>query len=142
MSLDTAIEHFLETQIEAMVKAGIDPAKIYATAMTDGLMPTEDNLQQISKNDLQEWQDHHKRFEHCISNVKKLIKVAKKSPAFKPGDEPYIAGVYFAVLISGMAIGTELGDYPEEQQDTYMKAIWVFDRIYAGTDLFVAAAMH
>ena len=52
MNNEFDIQNILEAQIEASMQAGIDPTKIYAIAMTDGLMPTEDNLQQLSESDL------------------------------------------------------------------------------------------
>ena len=45
-----------QRMIEVMVKAGMDPAKIYAFAKT-GLLPTEDNLSLIPDVDLREWED-------------------------------------------------------------------------------------
>ena len=121
---------FLETQIEALVNANIDPAKIYATAMTDGLMPTDENLENISKKDLDEWDAHFRRFGYRMSGVKKLISKAKKNPEYTPEDEQYIAGAFFASLISGIALGTEIEDYPEGQQDLYNKVMWIYDNIH------------
>jgi len=44
-----------QKMIDVMVKAGIDPAKIYAFAKT-GLLPTEQNLSLIPDIDLREWE--------------------------------------------------------------------------------------
>ena len=52
MTEDKAIEAITQ----AMEKAGIDPAMIYATRVT-GLLPTEGNIHLIAAVDLQEWQD-------------------------------------------------------------------------------------
>ncbi len=130
MNNEFDIQNFLEVQIEASVKAGIDPAKIYAIAMTDGLMPTQDNLQHISKSDLDEWDAHYTRFKNGMSSVNKLMIKAKKNPDYRPEHEQYIAGVFFASLISGIALGTEIVDYSEEQQSIYNEAIWVYDKIH------------
>ncbi len=40
--------------IEAMVVAGVEAAKIYAYRKT-GLLPTNDNLHLLSKEDLEQW---------------------------------------------------------------------------------------
>ncbi len=40
--------------IEAMVAAGVEPAKIYAYHKT-GLLPTNDNLHLLSKEDIEQW---------------------------------------------------------------------------------------
>jgi hypothetical protein len=41
---------------DAMLMAGIDPAKVYATRKT-GLLPTTDNLKNLPPGGLEEWQD-------------------------------------------------------------------------------------
>ena len=65
-----------------------------------------------------------------MSTVKKLMTVAMKSPDYRPEHEQYVAGAFFASLISGITLGTEIEDYPEEQQSNYDKAIWFYDMIH------------
>jgi hypothetical protein len=48
------MEHHM---VQAMRKAGIDPAIIYAYEMTGGLLVTQDNLHLISDRDLAAWQE-------------------------------------------------------------------------------------
>lgn len=47
-------EDYRRTAVEAMQKAGINPALIYAFSRT-GLIVTEENLDKLSKADLAEW---------------------------------------------------------------------------------------
>lgn len=51
-----------QKMIEVMVKAGLEPAKIYAFAKT-GLLPTEHNLSLIPDVDLGEWEDAVEEYE-------------------------------------------------------------------------------
>ena len=130
MNNEFDIQNFLEAQIEASVKADIEPAKIYAIAMTDGLMPSEYNYQNISDSDLEEWDAHYRRFKDVMNSVNNLMMKAKKNPDYTPENEQYIAGVFFASLISGIAPGTEITDHSQQQQSIYNKAIWIYDKIH------------
>jgi hypothetical protein len=62
MSEDEAIE----TITQAMGKAGIDLAIIYATRVT-GLLPFEESLHLIPEVDLQEWNDAVEDWRYVMS---------------------------------------------------------------------------
>lgn len=123
------IQDILDAQIEAFVSAGIDPAKIYATAMTDGLMPTEENLQHIPESDFEEWGMHCESYKDHMGGVRKLLTIATKNPDYSPEDEQYIAGVYFGSLVAGLPYGADITDCPDEQYEIYDKAVWIYDKI-------------
>jgi hypothetical protein len=50
------VEHLEAEMVQAMRKAGVDPAIIYAFEKTDGLLVTEQNQHLISQADLDAWQ--------------------------------------------------------------------------------------
>lgn len=49
------VPKFIDRIVEAIEKAGIDPAKIYACRKTRGLIVTSQNEYQISARDLSDW---------------------------------------------------------------------------------------
>jgi hypothetical protein len=53
---EAKIKETHDLMCDAMLAAGIDPAKVYATRKT-GPLPTTDNLQDLPPGGLEEWQD-------------------------------------------------------------------------------------
>ncbi len=51
--------------VEAMVEAGVEPARIYAYRKT-GLIVTEENLHLLSEQDLAEWEAAIQEYEEMI----------------------------------------------------------------------------
>lgn len=50
------LEHMEHFTIEAMKKAGVEPALIYAYEKTGGLMLNPDNIKKIPQSDVDEWE--------------------------------------------------------------------------------------
>jgi len=67
-----------------MVRAGVEPAKIYATIKT-GLMPTTDNVHVMKPADLREWQRAAEEYDVLQAQLERAV---KNAPVLNEGAKP------------------------------------------------------